>query len=435
VPNLRRAAFHRHFGHAFGDFNLQSREFPAFPGEVPWRTKARTALPPPAADVTLARVSIGQSSQGPRVVWGGYGYGNTGDDLVLAVALVDLRRQPGTALQVLSPSPDQTRLYLRDTEIILHPSGRPRRAFEKWFWRWTDYIENAGMMPLADGLYRAVLKHPDRFTSEPNWVKALAAASSLHLTGGGYLTDRFDVRNFLRPLRLARSRRLPVTTSPLGLGPFRNHGKAVAVAEALRGAQLAVRDEDSLRFCQTHGLDAVEKPDDGFRWRQVVDLPVGPAPHACKTIGVCIYAQHSSQWSAQVETWWVNCLQTLTRTASACQIEGFCFHTGREMDYEITRRLFAQAGLNPDSVRPPESDFRTAIVKLSNYSAVLSTRFHAVVTASEMQIPCVAAVLDDYYETKMRGALKYASAPLRLVNPLHDPPEAAAPWLTTKLGL
>ncbi len=397
--------------------------------------KSRTALPPLTATATLARVSVGRPSPGPCAVWGGYGYGNTGDDLVLAVALADLAKSPVGVVQVLSPAPDQTRLCLPDTEIILHPSSRPRRVFEKWFWRWTDYLEAAGLKDLADGLYRVALKYPRSITSESAWLKALAAASALHLTGGGYLTDRFDLRHFLRPVRLARSRRLPVTTSPLGLGPFHNPRKAAAVAAALRGAKLAVRDEDSLRFCQLHGLDAVEKPDDGFRWRQVIESPAKPSVPADKTIGVCIYSQHSSQWSAEVERWWVACLQTLTRSLPPGRLEGFCFHTGREMDFEVTRGLFARAGLNPEHVQPPQPDFRAAIVNLANYQAVLSTRFHAVVTASEMQIPCVAMVLDDYYETKMRGALKYSTAPLSLLNPLRDPPETAAQWLVTKLNL
>ncbi|MFO1514732.1 MAG: polysaccharide pyruvyl transferase family protein [Verrucomicrobiota bacterium] len=293
--------------------------------------KSRTALPPLTATATLARVSIGQPSSlpGPRVVWGGYGYGNTGDDLVLAVALADLRKLPGAGVQVLSPAPDQTRRGLPDTEIILHPSSRPRRLFEKWFWRWTDYLESAGLKALADGLYRVALKHPQLITGESAWLKTLAAASALHLTGGGYLTDRFDLRHFLRPLRLARSRQLPVTTSPLGLGPFRNSRKALAVAEALRGAKLMVRDEDSLRFCQAHRLDAIEKPDDGFRWRQVIDLPMTkPPPPANPTFGVCIYSQHSSQWSAEVETWWVNSLQTLARALPACPAGGILFSHG-----------------------------------------------------------------------------------------------------------
>ncbi|MFO1514733.1 MAG: hypothetical protein U1F83_17790 [Verrucomicrobiota bacterium] len=89
----------------------------------------------------------------------------------------------------------------------------------------------------------------------------------------------------------------------------------------------------------------------------------------------------------------------------------------------------------PDQVQPPEPDFRTAIANLSNYRAVLSTRFHAVVTASEMQIPCVGMVLDDYYETKMRGALKYSISPLSILNPLRDSPQVAAKWLGSKLGL
>jgi len=368
------------------------------------------------------------------VVWGGYGYGNTGDDLVLAVALADLHQQHGDKLQVLSPCPAQTRLSAGDTEVILHPSGLPPRVFEKWFWRMTYYAEARRMRTLADALYRVALMHPERITGDPAWLKSLAAASQLHLAGGGYLAERFDLRHFLRPLRLARARHLPITTSPLGLGPFWERTKAVAVAEALRGARLVVRDETSLQFCQTHELAAVERPDDGFRWRQVIEQPTTKLTTARKNIiGICIFPQYSSLWSDAVELWWMTCLQALTSALSGYQLEGFCFHTGVAMDYEITRRLFSRAGLNPENVQPPQPDFRSAVLSLRRYDAILSTRFHAIVTASGMQIPCVAIAVGDYYETKMRGALKHAPAPLSLLNPLRDPPRVAAGWLVEQL--
>ncbi len=391
---------------------------------------------PTAAGVTLARVAVGQASSGPCVVWGGYGYGNAGDDLVLAVALADLRREHGEHLLILSPAPDQTRSCFPDLPVVLHPSGRPRSAWARWGCRLAGSAEARGLKRLADRLHRIVLKHPGWAAADRSWLTALASASRLHLTGGGYLTDRFHLQHFLRPLRLARSRGLRVTTSPLGLGPFRRPENATAVANLLRPAKVAVRDEDSLRYCAAHGIAAVEKPDDGFRWREVVTLPAGqPGPSGPETIGICIYPQHSSQWSAQVEAWWVSCLQALRHAMPGSRLSGFCFHTGREMDYETTRRLFGQAGLNPDNVRPPDPDFRAAIVNLSSYRAVLSTRFHAIVTALEMNIPCVAAVLDDYYEAKMRGAARFARSPLSLINPLRDPPRAVAEWVAAKRDL
>lgn len=99
------------------------------------------------------------------------------------------------------------------------------------------------------------------------------------------------------------------------------------------------------------------------------------------------------------------------------------------MDYETARRLFVRAGLDPSRVRPPQTDFRLAIQNLSRYRAVLSTRFHAVVTASGMGIPCVAMAMDDYYEIKMRAAMKHAPELISLVNLSKQPPEAAAAWL------
>ena len=366
-------------------------------------------------------------------VWGGYGYGNTGDDLVLAVALADLRQQYGANIQILSPVPEQTRLYVRDAAVVFHPPSRPRRTFEKWLWRLAEFAEKAQTVALADRLHRAVMKTPERVSDEPAWLKALASASRLHLAGGGYLTDRFHLRHFLRPMRLARSRGIPITTSPLGLGPFQNPANAAAVARCLRGAKLIVRDEDSLRYCQAHGLNATEKPDDGFRWKQVIDVPVPSASTASRILGVCIFSQYSNQWSDRVERWWVDSLRSLSRALPDYELEGFCFHTQKELDYETTRRLFKSADLNPDDVHPPHTDFRAAIMNLARYRALFSSRFHAVVTGSAIPLPCVATALDDYYEAKMRAALKHAPAPLSILSPMRDSPHAAAEWFRRQL--
>ena len=352
---------------------------------------------------------------------------------MLAVALADLREQCGRKLQILSPVPEQTRSYVNDTPVILHPSSKPRSGWEKWFWRFTAYAEKGGMNGLANRLYQTALNHPERISDENAWLKAMASASRLHLAGGGYLTDKFHLRHFLRPLRLAQSRRIPISTSPLGLGPFQHPGNAVGVANSLRGAKLCVRDEDSLRYCQVHGLNAAEMPDDGFRWQRVVAVPAAPTLNSAKRLGICIFSQHSAKWSVAVENWWIDCLRSLSRSFPDFQLEGFCFHTQKEMDYATTRRMFASAGLNPENVQPPQADYRAAILNLARYRGVVSSRFHAVVTASAIRLPCVATALDDYYEAKMRGALKYAPVPLSVVNPARDSAQSPASWLETQL--
>jgi len=179
----------------------------------------------------------------------------------------------------------------------------------------------------------------------------------------------------------------------------------------------------------------VEKPDEGFNWRQVFDLAATSlSPPAKPTLGVCIFSQYSPAWSERAEAWWIECLRLLTAIFPRHQLEGFCFHTNRQMDYDTARRLFARAGLSPDHVRVPQADFRQAIADLRRYQAILSTRFHAVVAASVLGMPCLAVVLDAYYITKMRGALKHAPSPMTVMNPLTDSPTAAAQWLSAKLS-
>ena len=188
---------------------------------------------------------------------------------------------------------------------------------------------------------------------------------------------------------------------------------------------MLVRDEASLRLCQSHGLTAEERPDDGFRLREVMDFGPEPPPSSPHRIGVCIFPQHSPRWSSRIEDWWTDCLRALARSLPDCRIEGFCFHTNRDMDFETTRQLFVRAGLDPNGVQPPTPDFRAAITQLRNFSALISTRFHSVVTASVLKIPCVAIALDDYYEVKMRSVIREASSPILLVNPIQSAPEAA----------
>jgi hypothetical protein len=187
-----------------------------------------------------------------------------------------------------------------------------------------------------------------------------------------------------------------------------------------------VRDEDSARLCQAHGVVAIEKPDDGFRCTEVLDLPAhAPLPPDHPAVGVCIFNQYSRAWTPKTGDWWVALLQSMARAWPHVRLEGFCFHTNRQMDYDTTRALFVRAGLRAEAVRPPDPDFRKSITDLRGYRAIVSTRFHAVVAGSVLGIPSVAVAMDAYYLAKMRAALKHAPAPVSILNPRVDPPETA----------
>ena len=371
------------------------------------------------------------------LVWGGYGWGNTGDDLTLAIALQDLRKGYGPHVTLLTPRSDHTGAAHPGVPLVGAPWDLPRGKFEQWLWHMADRAASHGRKDAsAARWYRLALRFHRARPADGNWHEAFASASVLHLVGGGYLTDVFNLRYMLRPLHVARAMKLPIRTSPLGIGPFSDPGAGRGVARALQGAEVVVRDEVSLRFCQLHGLNVEERPDDGFRLREVVG-PGGCADRdqgARRSIGVCIFSQFSDRWSPMVENWWVNCLRSLVLAFPRWSIEGFCFHTDRDMDFRMTRDLFSRAGLDANAVRPPDPDYRAAVASLRNFSAIVSTRFHAVVAASVFEIPCVAVAVNDYYEIKMRSAARHSRSPLSLLNPTQASPDAVIQHLQQALG-
>jgi len=371
-----------------------------------------------------------------HLIWGGYGWGNTGDDLTLAIALRDQLQLHGKAVSVLTPNVRHTQQSLPDINLVPVPTGRPRLVGGRWLWRWAEHAASQGKERQAGRLYRLARYCQRRDPAQTAWVSALHSASTLHLAGGGYLTDLFDQAYMLRPLWMARVMKLRITTAPLGIGPFTRPNAAHAVARALQGVSLRVRDADSMRFCQTNGLSASEHADDGFRLAEV--LPAIHLGGGCKatppTLGVCVFPQYAGEWSAGIEQWWEDCLRAVSQALPDWNIEGFCFHTDRSMDYHTTQRVFLRAGLNPGNVHTPEHDYRKAIMRLRRFQGVLSTRFHAIVTATVLRVPSVAVAMNPYYGIKMQSTLKQSTAPACLVNAHQDTPQAASQFLSRHLS-
>lgn len=376
-----------------------------------------------------------QASPGDILVWGGYGWGNTGDDLTLAIAMQDLQQAQERRVRVITPNVEHTQLAQPNTCLIAAPTNPPHRIVDRWIW-WMAYQALArGKEARANQLERWVLGLQRRRCTDTRGHDVFATASVLHLVGGGYLTDRFDLQQFLHPVQLARAMNLAITTSPLGIGPFASTRAGQAVALALRGASIKVRDSDSLEFCRKHHLEAGEYPDDGFRLNEVVP--------ACKTdtahkglprrIGVCVFPQYGDALTDTVDQWWVDCLGLISKKLPDWKIEGFCFHTEPSMDFQTTRKLFERSGLNPQAVHPPEPDYRKAVMLLNRFDGIISTRFHAVVAASTLRIPSVAVGMNDYYAIKMRCALKHASSPALQIAPRQDSAQAVWQFLSRHL--
>lgn len=372
------------------------------------------------------------------VLWGGYTFGNTGDELTLAVALHDARQRFGDAVAVLSRDPAYTRWLFPDVHVLPYESlppvvtRRTGRVLQKVY----ALLRRRGLVPdlylHAQRLRRRLQPGP---AASPAWVRAIEQCREFYLVGGGYLTDLFDVENYLLPLQIANARGIPIATAPLGLGPFTSERAAAAVAQALRRARVAVRDTASLDFCHRHGIAGTLRPDDGFRLLELMPelaLSDEPEAHASDAaprrarVGICIFHQHGSGEFAPLEEWWTRFLRILKRHDAELSVEGFHFHTARNRGFATMVHLFHATGLDVRCVQAPCLDFREAIRKVRTYDVVVSTRFHAVVVANVLNVPHVAVAAGEYYTNKMLAALGPDDTGSRLVTiPEHSPEEAA----------
>src|ERR1700744_107168 len=160
------------------------------------------------------------------VVWGGYGRGNTGDEWCLAPPLQRVRPEFGPAVAVLSCDPEYTARLFPEATVV--PLALPRQQKKRgWniFQKFGRRLSTSKESPV-----------------ESEGLQCLRRARQLYLAGGGYLTDLWSMELVLLPLEFAVQTGLKVFTAPIGIGPFKNSTAANRVADALRGAEITVRD-------------------------------------------------------------------------------------------------------------------------------------------------------------------------------------------------
>ncbi|GAB3942292.1 polysaccharide pyruvyl transferase family protein [Micromonospora vulcania] len=147
-------------------------------------------------------------------VLGSYGGRNLGDEAILTGLLTDLRTQePNARIIVFSRHPEHTRLAHPDVEAVP--------------WEGVSRTESA---------------------------LVLAQLDLLILGGGGILYDR-EARRYLRVVRVAQERGLPLITYAVGVGPLSDAVDTGMVRETLSGAtQLTVRDQESRMVLEEAGL-------------------------------------------------------------------------------------------------------------------------------------------------------------------------------------
>jgi len=342
------------------------------------------------------------------VLWGGYGGGNVGDKLALAVAVRDARTRFGDAVCVLSARAEATQTFVPDVPVV----GGHLRA-DRGLRRLACSVSRRMRL---DGWYLPKF----RLARQPPspWLDVIRGCRQLYLVGGGYLAGMFGPDYYLLPALAAKAARVPVSSAPIGLGPFRSRGEAAFVAEALRGADLVVRDTASLAFCREHGLTARLAVDDGFRVAELMPgLQRGARDGSRRKIGVCIFPQHGDPDWPRTKRWWRGLLSALRSE----EVSGFCFHSDEKLDFATTRELLADR-----PVKPWTGNLREAVETVCGFDAIVSARYHAVVTANAIGIPNIAVAGGTYYQIKMQAAKRPQDHQCWVVNPHTESPEEAA---------
>lgn len=337
------------------------------------------------------------------VVWGGYGGGNYGDELTLAIALRDFTRKEATDLMVLSATPMLTRWLHPGVKVM--PYELPVNLVVRTLGRLSHSVAW-----LAEPLQSTLLSSAywNMLRQRPDWVEAVTGADELYLVSGGYMNDLFDFNSIILPVMLASEQGVKINMSPLGIGPFQSAVNQKLFKRLFRDVLLTVRDVQSLAFCQQLGLSAQLAPDDGVRTAELApDLNERIAPGGFLNepkIGLGIYYQRgSSLTKAAAMDWWEEVLRCLIAAGLGRYLEGFCFHTTHLLDFADLVALFSAVGLNLDQVKSPPFHYLDGINNLRAYRLTVTTRFHAAVVSSVFDLPVFAVSSGDYYTQKMNS--------------------------------
>ncbi len=147
-------------------------------------------------------------------VLGSYGGRNLGDEAILTGLLTDLRQQePNARIIVFSRNPEHTRQAHPDVEAV-----------------------------------------PWEGVSRSDSALVLSQLDLLILGGGGILYDR-EARRYLRVVRVAQERGLPLLTYAVGVGPLSDMVDSGMVRETLAEAtEVTVRDQESRMVLEEAGL-------------------------------------------------------------------------------------------------------------------------------------------------------------------------------------
>ncbi|WP_020574978.1 polysaccharide pyruvyl transferase CsaB [Actinopolymorpha alba] len=273
---------------------------------------------------------------------GYFGFGNAGDEALLAAEVAALRSALGPSAEfvVISGDPDHTMAAHRLPAV-------PR----------SDFAEVLRAVRSADGL----------------------------VAGGGSLlqdvTSARPVAFYGGVMLAARAAGKPVFVYAQGLGPLRRWFNRRLARAALRSASyIAFRDVESMALAAKLGIRELELVPDPVLG---VDLSLVQSVQPSARLAVAL-----RPWAGSAE--WLPVLRSaLAELARDIEIVLVPFHAGQ--DGQLTRELAASVGL---PVVDPAKGHRVVLNAVVGSRAVLGMRLHALITAAAAGRPFVALSYD-----------------------------------------
>lgn len=325
------------------------------------------------------------------VLHGGYGYGNLGDDLLM-VSLYNLllHGDGGRTIGITVPCDvdyiprlvPEARVIRRDIPVHVGATSYIYGGGTQWY----SFPGLCDQSPNATPAECTPPAEQGRLLAACRVARRFAGRARRRLRGGMHTPRHDEVPQF----GVAYGQALAVG---VGIGPFLVGGED-EVRDTLRGCEwVAVRDAASLQYCRQWGLDqAYLGADVCFiheLWTSANVSHLNAMRGARDVLVVVRDWQHSREGWAYMESL-PYAVRLLRR--DGVRVTYCAFSKLREGDY--VRRLVESGEdvlvWNPDGPESPES----FALRLSQFSLVVSARYHGVVIASVLGVPSVAVEVE-----------------------------------------
>lgn len=312
------------------------------------------------------------------VMLGYFGFGNAGDEAILAAETRALRAECGDAVEFVVVS--------GDVEHTARVHGLP--AVDR-----TDIRAVLAALRSSDGL----------------------------IAGGGSLfqdvTSARPVAFYGGVMLLARAMRKPVFVYAQGLGPIRRRMNRWLAGRALRTARyVGLRDDDSRELARELGVPASELVPDPVLG---LELPTEEGDS-----GLVVAAR---PWAGMPE-WLPLVTAALKDIAGEHPVTLVPFH--ETQDVELARTLASSLGSAACVVDPAGGDYRLTLSAVAGSRAVLGMRLHALIAAAAAERPFVALS----YDPKVTAFAERVGQPIAATLPGVLDPERLAADLRTALA-